>query len=266
MNLKNTNLRKMGKQVTIAVIGKGKVGTSFAERIAKTDGYSLFSHLSARKKSFTELQKSGGPQILFICSKDSEISAVARKAVSSAGKNLKLVVHCAGSRPSTILPLRKGVARLMLHPMQTFPIAKSGLLKNIYFAISSADKSALLWAKQFVKEIGGKGIIEIKAKDLPLYHTLVVFASNFTTLLGGAVEVFSKSLKTPRVQMKAALKPLMKNSLENVLNADAAKVLTGPLARRDHSTILKHRIALKDQPAPLSKIYEGFVLLADEIL
>jgi predicted short-subunit dehydrogenase-like oxidoreductase (DUF2520 family) len=257
----------MSKVVSIAVIGRGKVGTSFAMKIAKMQPkYRLFAHLPARKRSFAELGKKGGPEVIFICAKDDEIVRVAKKVLKATGKNLKLLVHCAGARQSTILPFNKGVARLTLHPVQTFSKADASLLKNIYYMSSSNDIFAKTWTKKFVKDIGGSGAIEIRGKDLPLYHTLVVFASNFTTLIGGSIEILSKSLHIPPSKMKRAVKPLMEKSLENVLNEDAAKVLTGPLARKDFSTILKHRIALRSQPAALRKIYEGFVMLAEEVV
>jgi predicted short-subunit dehydrogenase-like oxidoreductase (DUF2520 family) len=257
----------MSKQVTIAVIGRGKVGSSFAEKIAAVNSkYKLFVHLPARRKSFEKLSQNGGPDVIFICAKDDEIVRVSRKVLKSAGKNLKLLIHCAGSRESTILPARKGVSRLTLHPIQTFAEADISLLNNIYFMASSNDPFAKKWAKVFVKDIGGKGLVEVRGRDLPLYHTLVVFASNFVTLLGGAIELLSKSIGIRPSKMKSALEPLMWKSLQNVLKKDAAKVLTGPLARKDFSTVLKHRLALQSQPAALRKIYEGFVMLANEII
>ncbi len=257
----------MSKRVSIAIIGKGKVGSSLASRITKTKDYELFAHLPARSKSFEKLTKNGGADVIFITSKDDEIVRVARLVVKSAGKNLKLLIHCAGARESTILPImgREKISRLTLHPIQTFAEASPSLLKNIYYMSSSEDAYAKKWAETFVKNIGGSGVIEVRGKYLPLYHTLVVFASNFTTLIGGSIEILSKSLKIPPAKMKKAVAPLMLRSLENVLSNDAKKVLTGPLARKDFSTILKHRIALKKQTAALGKIYEGFVMLAEEI-
>ena len=130
---------------------------------------------------------------------------------------------------------------------------------------STEDLFAKKWARKFVADIGGAGLIEIRGKDLPLYHTLVVFASNFTTLIGGSIELLAKSLRIPGRKMKKAVAPLMQKSLENILNDEAKKVLTGPLSRKDYSTILRHRIALRSQPKALRKIYEGFVMLSENI-
>jgi len=256
----------MQKQVSIAVIGRGKLGSSFAQKISKMGaGYKLFAHLPARSKSFHRLSESEGPSVIIVASRDAEIQKVAKMAVMSAGKNLSLMIHCSGSNQSTILPIRKGVTRLTLHPIQTFAKADPSLLKNIYFMASTDEASARKWAAKFVKDIGGIDTIFIKGKDLALYHTLVVFAANFTTLIGGAVEIFSKSLHIPPEQIKKAITPLMQQSLDNVLKESAKKVLTGPLARKDYTTILKHRLALQKQPKSLRKIYEGFVMLSEKL-
>jgi predicted short-subunit dehydrogenase-like oxidoreductase (DUF2520 family) len=278
----------MPKKISIAIIGRGRVGTSLAERIEKMKSYELHSNLSARKKSFDILKENNGPDVIFICSKDDKIADVAKKAIKAAGKNLKLMAHCAGSKESTILPqvgqalslpaVTGGlkvrpteiihpteIARLTLHPIQTFPKANAKLLKNIYYMASTKDAYAKKWAKKFVNDIGGDGVIEVKGKDLALYHTLVVFASNFTILIGGAIEILSSSLHIPSATIKKAVAPLMETSLKNVLHGQAKKVLTGPLARKDYSTILKHRITLKKHPPALRKIYEGFVMLAQNL-
>lgn len=256
----------MSKRVSIAVIGKGKVGSSLAARIVKMrQGYELFAHLAARASSFKKLASKNGPDVIFITSKDDKIVPVAKKALKFAGKNLHLLIHCAGSRESIILPGRHSISRLTLHPMQTFSEADPVLLENIYYMASSDDMPANIWAKKFVKDIGGIGVIKVRGKDLPLYHVLVVFASNFTTLLGGAVEMLSQSLRIPPATMKKAVAPLMLQSLENVLQNNAAKVLTGPIARNDRSTIMKHRKVLRSQPAVLRNIYEGFVKMTENI-
>jgi predicted short-subunit dehydrogenase-like oxidoreductase (DUF2520 family) len=253
----------MPKKNTIAVIGKGKVGSSLAQRINAMKGYQLFAHLSARKTSFKALWKKNGPEVIFICCKDDQISNVAKRAVKNAGTNLKLVVHCSGSRDSSILP-PKIASRLVLHPIQTFSTVDPTLMKDIYYMISGVDPFALTWARKFVDDIGGAGFITISGKDLPLYHLLVVFASNFTVLIGRGIERMAKSLRVSPASIKKAIAPLMRTSVENVLHNDAKKILTGPIARKDYSTILKHRKALRSQPAALSKIYEGFLMLAEQ--
>jgi predicted short-subunit dehydrogenase-like oxidoreductase (DUF2520 family) len=255
----------MKKQVSIAVIGKGKVGTSFARAISRNAGFRLFAHLSARASSFAGLSKNGGPEVIFIAAKDSGIKRVSKKVIRHAGENLQLLVHSAGSLAPDILPLRKNVSRLTLHPIQTFPVADAKLLDEIYWMASSKSKEALRFAKRFTRSLGAEGVIEVEGSKLPLYHLLTVFASNFPVLLGAAIEKFSKMVGVNEKTAKKAIAPLMKRSVENVLANSAKEVLTGPFARKDFSTILKHRYALRRNSPALRKIYEGFFMLSQEL-
>lgn len=263
---KNTKLRTKQAAVSIAVIGKGRLGSTFAQAIAShKHSYQLFAHLSARSKSFKSLRKNGGPEVVMIVCKDKFIPIVARNVITECGENLKLIVHSAGALSSEILPKQQRVARLMLHPIQTFATTDTTLLNDITFGAETSDEFALKFAKQFINVIGASSIIRLRPEQLPLYHTMMTVASNFTTLIGGAVELIGKSLKIEKKILKKTVAPLMRRSLKNVLKDDAKDVLTGALARKDYSTILKHRIALKSQPLALRKIYEGFVMLSEEL-
>lgn len=255
----------MRKQVAIAVIGKGKLGSTLASAIAGSTRYALFAHLPARSRSFKALAKGGGPDVLFIVTKDGMVANVAKLAASECGDNLSLIVQCAGSISPSNLPEIRRVNRLTLHPIQTFTSANHSQLQGIYWMASTRSAQAKTFAKTFVKELNGKSIIEVKEKDLPLYHLITVFAANFPILIGGGIEKLSKRIGKNPSDMKKAITPLMEQAVRNVLNSDAKNVLTGPFARKDHATILKHRIALKNMPLALRKIYEGFYMLSGEL-
>jgi predicted short-subunit dehydrogenase-like oxidoreductase (DUF2520 family) len=255
----------MKRQVAIAVIGKGKLGTTLARAIAASGKYSLHSHIAGRSRSFKKLHSAGGPDVLFIVTNDNMVASVAKSAVKECGKNLSLIVQCAGSISPSILPEVKNVNRLTLHPIQTFISTAPSQLNDISWMASTSSQKAKAFAWSFVKELGGKRVIEVKEKDLALYHLMTVFASNFPVLLGGAIEKLSKRIGKNPSNIKKAVTPLMEQAVRNVLGADAKNVLTGPFARKDHATILKHRIALKKQPLALRKIYEGFYMLSKEL-
>jgi predicted short-subunit dehydrogenase-like oxidoreductase (DUF2520 family) len=255
----------MGKQVAIAVIGKGKLGSTIAAAVGKSSKYTLHSHIAARSRSFKKLADGNGPDVLFIVTKDSMIASVAKAAVKECGKNLSLIVQCAGSISPSILPQVKNVNRLTLHPIQTFASTAPSQLNGISWMAGTSSSVAKKFAWSFVKELGGKQVIEVKEKDLALYHLITVFASNFPVLLGGAIEKLSKSIGKSDAEMKKAIEPLLRQAVTNLLSGKAKDVLTGPFARKDHATILKHRIALKKQPLALRKIYEGFYMMSKEL-
>ncbi|HYM21389.1 MAG TPA: DUF2520 domain-containing protein [Candidatus Kapabacteria bacterium] len=254
----------MARQVTIAVIGKGRLGSSIAGAIRnERRKYKLFAHPAARSKSFNMLRRNGGPDVLFIVCKDKYISDVARTALLTCGANTKIIAHCAGALSSEILPKRKGISRLMLHPIQTFTKSDPNAFSGITFGAESKDNKALQFAYKFIGAIGANEIILLKPKQLPLYHAMIVLGANFITLLGAAVEELSDALKIPSKKIKKALAPLMKRSLDNVLANDAADVLTGPLARRDFETIRKHKKALSNTSS--QELYNAFVKFAEKL-
>jgi predicted short-subunit dehydrogenase-like oxidoreductase (DUF2520 family) len=255
----------MKRRVTIAVIGKGKLGTAMAKSLSKSKHYRLHSHLAARSRSFKILSKNGGPDVLFIITKDNEIRSTAIKAASDCGNNLRYIAHTAGSMAPNILPRVKNVTRITLHPIQTISKPDENLLNGISWMICAESTKGISFGREFCRYLHADKILQLKPSQLALYHTLTVFASNFTTLLGGAVEMMSKRLMIDDRVIKKALSPLMRQSLENVLTGEAAKVLTGPIARKDYATILKHRIALRKMPPAFRKIYEGFVMLGSDI-
>ncbi|HET9135013.1 MAG TPA: DUF2520 domain-containing protein [Candidatus Kapabacteria bacterium] len=261
-----TTIRRTKSPVSIAIIGKGRLGTSYALAIKKTKQYKLHSHLPARSKSFAPLSKVGGPDVLFIICKDASISAVAKKAIAKCGQNLTLVVHSAGSLPSSILPDHEGVGRLMLHPLQTFAEPSADLFKHITFGVESDEKNALQFAEQFCKALSAHRLIYLSESELPLYHATAVIAANFITLLGGAIEKLSTGLKLKPIEFKQSLTPLMTKSLANVLNYRSKDILTGPMARNDIKTIEKNKAALQASGNKvIAELYEAFHKLAKEL-
>ncbi len=254
---KKTRLEKV---CSVAIIGKGRVGGSLAKRLSDgLPGYRLHSFLSARSANFRKLSGDNGPEVIIIATRDAAIAPTSKLAVQVAGPNLRLIVHTAGSLPSSILPKRKGVLRLTLHPIQSFPKADATLLSNISFMAASKDSAAIKWAKNFTKALQASDLLRLSDDALPLYHAMLVFAGNFATLLGGVVEELSARLGIAPKRIKKAIAPLMLNSVRNVLNDSAKHVLTGPIARKDLATIRRHRKALANVSPEIRKLYDAFV-------
>jgi predicted short-subunit dehydrogenase-like oxidoreductase (DUF2520 family) len=242
---------------SVAIIGTGHVGTSLAKALrTKSHAFQLHSFLSSRSPDFRVLSEDGGPEVLIIATRDADIKTVSRRAMRSAGANLKLIVHLAGSHPPTILPNTPRVARLTLHPVQSFVIADPKLFRGITFTASSENPSAIRWAKSFAEALGAKDVLVLDSLLMPLYHATIVIGSNFITLLESVVEDLSKVLGIAPARIKVAMAPLARTSLENAIAKPAIEVLTGPIKRKDQITIAAHRKALEKAPADIQAIYE----------
>jgi predicted short-subunit dehydrogenase-like oxidoreductase (DUF2520 family) len=239
----------------ITIIGKSRTGSSLAQAIRRSAGMKLSALIPAQQKKYPRIDS----EIIIIATKDDEIHAVSERAIAAASKKLRLIVHLAGSLPSTILAASPGVARLTLHPIQTFPEPSGHLLRGIYWMASSSNREAIRWANEFTKGLGGNGIITLKSEALPLYHAMTVLGSNFITLLFSGIEQISTELGQPPKRMKAALRPLARQSMENAIAKPARSVLSGPIARKDSATIRKHEKALKGLDPRILAIYEAFL-------
>ena len=124
---------------------------------------------------------------------------------------------------------------------------------------SSDSIEAIQWAKPFTKGLGGNGVIVLPAESLPLYHAITVFGSNFITLLFSGIEAMASDLGQNPKRMKAALRSLAEQSLENAITKPAKSVLSGPISRKDFATIQKHQKALKELDPRISAIYKAFL-------
>ncbi len=245
---------------TLSIIGKGRAGSAFAAAIRllgddqnnSTSGYTLHSHLAGRPHDFSAersmLESGGGPEILVLAVMDSAISEVALRAMAAEIPNLRIVVSLSGAFSPMELPNRTGIARLTLHPLQTLTTAtesqQSPSFEGITFAAASESTDAINWAREFARALGAADLLVLEPAQLPLYHAMVVLASNTITLLGSTIEQLSPLLGLAPNATKAALAPLMRKTLENVLDHAASEVLTGPFSRNDTATIAKHREAL----------------------
>jgi predicted short-subunit dehydrogenase-like oxidoreductase (DUF2520 family) len=250
-------------QLQVAIIGKGRLGTSLARAFAKTTkSFSLHSHLAARAQSFKKLSENGGPHIIIVVTRDSQIEQVAKKVLRAAGENLGLVVHCAGSLAPDILPHRDEVMRATFHPIQTFAKPNHQLFDGITFTISTKSPKAVIILKRLAKELGAVNTFQLSSEILPLYHSMIVYGANFITLLGTALEAISKKAGIPEKEIKRAFRPILERTLENMLSNNTRVVLTGPIARGDSTTIGRHRKALKNMPPEILALYDDFLNLA----
>ena len=93
----------------------------------------------------------------------------------------------------------------------------------------------------------------ISAEKKPLYHALCSMSGNFSTILWEhAMDRFEQDLGLPR----EALSAYLLRSAKNISKARES-VLTGPLARGDSSTIIRHLDALANTPD--QKLYYAFL-------
>jgi len=133
------------------------------------------------------------------------------------------------------------------HPMMTFP---TGLLpdstyKDIAFGLTGASDLSLAMP-------GFKNtFFHVAEKDKALYHALCVVAGNFPQLLWNEADQKFSELRVP----EKAFQTYITQVLNNYLNLKQ-KSLTGPIVRKDLTTIEKNEAALTG--TKLKAIYHSF--------
>ena len=256
------------KMPTIGFIGAGTTGTALAVRLAQQDyqivAVSSKSLASSEKlagrvsgcKSFTTSQEvADTAQIVFITTPDDII----QKAVAEINwHNWQNVVHCSGAHSVDILDTAKqnGASTGCFHPLQTFASIEQAI-KNIpgsTFAIE-AEEPLFTLLKDMAIALKGDWVT-LKPGDKVLYHAAAVFACNYLVTLVKLSTDMWKTFGVEPAQATKALMPLLQGTLSNIENVGLPNCLTGPIARGDVGTIIKHLTALKEDAPSLLETYK----------
>jgi predicted short-subunit dehydrogenase-like oxidoreductase (DUF2520 family) len=240
----------------VAIIGGGKLGTSLGAALRRA-GHEVSAVTCLRKASARESARLIGRaapftdnaraaelgDIVFICLPDRTIAAaaneLARAAIRFSGKT---VFHTSGALPASALaPLRRrGAFVASFHPVQSFARKDGGadLFAGIAVALEG-DPKAVAEGRRIVKSLGGRPLL-LSAGQKAAFHAACSIVSNYLVVLFDMAEAALRGAGIKNRDALGALVPLAKGTLLNVKNIDAARVLTGPIARGDAETVARH--------------------------
>ncbi|MGQ9708598.1 MAG: DUF2520 domain-containing protein, partial [bacterium] len=144
---------------------------------------------------------------------------------------------------------------LALHPIQSLssPERAIAVLPGSYFALDGT-KAGLDFGRKLVQQLRGR-VILVQGKDRPLYHLMCVFGSNFINALLEAAEEIGQKLGFSRRKTLAMLLPLVKTTVDNIIDRGAVASLTGPVIRGDRKTVKRHIQALRTNIPELVPLY-----------
>ncbi|MHB8513076.1 MAG: Rossmann-like and DUF2520 domain-containing protein [Actinomycetota bacterium] len=223
----------------VAIIGAGRVGCAIgralAERGHRIVAASTKSNASAvRVRSVLGDVPLASPEdaalaadIVLISVPDDSIEEVA-SIVSSGIRKDATVVHTSGLHG--IAPIRVCGDRVAaIHPAQAISGTESSL-HGVWFAITCSDEM-VAWSEWFVDQLGGTPL-RIREEARPLYHAALSMASNFAV----AIAADAQDLLPDRM----ILEPLLRQTIENIIDQGAEAALTGPIVRGDVGTVRAH--------------------------
>jgi len=243
----------------VVIIGAGQVGQTLGYLLHRSKKYKVVGvwsrQLNNAKKAARFIGKNVrifndkttaalSGDIIFITTSDNAIQQVAQDIFSGNSVfNNKIVLHCSGSLPSTILKSakrHKNTFIASLHPLQTFA-NKLETARNFRgtYCVYEGEPKALSIVREIIRIIGGIPV-GIKAKNKTLYHIGCVFASNYLVTLVRTAYEFLKHCGFRDKDIYKAIHPLINATFRNIRDIGFTAALTGPISRGDILTIKHH--------------------------
>jgi len=254
----------------IGIIGTGVVGTAVGV-VLNQKGYEITGVYDVKSESTKQIverircaacstpqEVSRSADILLITTSDSVIQSVANSLAEAVAFYAdQTIIHMSGALSSEIIDRAKdfGARVLSVHPVQSFASLERAIevLPGSIFSIEG-DKEAYDTAVAFVEALGGEYFfIDRKAK--PLYHAGACVVSNYlVTIIDFGVKLLESTGISRQMALKA-LMPLINGTVKNIENIGIPRALTGPVARGDLATVIKHMECMEEMAPELLKLY-----------
>lgn len=197
--------------------------------------------------------------IVLLAVADLDIKQVAIELEKKFARDLQniIVVHCSGIFSDEILSnlLPYGAITASAHPLQTFYNYHPNIFKDIFWTVESRYFDKI---QPILKEIGGQPIaVNFSEQERNLYHASAVVASNYlNSVVFIAKNIIAKSGLNPEILLPL-IQQTIANNITNISDKNSFP-LTGPIARKDFTTLTKHLDALQMHP----EMKELYILLS----
>jgi predicted short-subunit dehydrogenase-like oxidoreductase (DUF2520 family) len=209
---------------TVTVIGRGRVGSAIAGRLAERG---------------VAVRGEGDTDVVLLCVPDSAIADVARGLAPGQG----WIGHVSGATP--LAALDPHARRFSLHPLQTFTRTRGPEQLDGAFAAVTGETAEAIAVGRELAELLGLGAFELADDQRALYHAGAAVASNYLVTLYRIASGLLEEAGAP----PEALVPLMKRTIENGFE------LTGPIARGDWTTVDAHIEAIRAARPEVEPVY-----------
>jgi predicted short-subunit dehydrogenase-like oxidoreductase (DUF2520 family) len=224
----------MKNQETIAIVGGGRLGRALTAAL-RTAGVRV-SGPHGRGFAGTAVDA------VLLCVPDTEIAAAAAAIVPGP-----LVGHCSGATGLEALAPHEAFG---LHPLMTVTHVGADFAGAGAAVAGTTDRARDL-ATRLAQQLGMRPFA-LAEHDRAAYHAGASMASNFLVTLEEAAQ------RVSGIERELLL-PLVQATVDRWA-AEGAASLTGPIARGDEGTVIRHREAIADRAPDLLELYD---VLAD---
>jgi len=252
--------------LNISIIGFGRVGSHLYYALKKSAKAKLRTVIK-NSQSKIDVKGISSSDVIFICTSDKKISAVASKLLQSGAdlKN-KIIFHTSGAKNSdAIKALKKaGAFTGSFHPVQTFvKIAGrySGSFEDIFVALEG-DARSIKTGVDITRLISSKPIKLTKEQKV-LHHICCVLSANYLVALMRNTEALFSKIKGGRIPKNGfkdinffdIYKPLIVQTLRNIAKIGSISALTGPIERNETETLVLHLEAIRKKAPEILPVY-----------
>jgi predicted short-subunit dehydrogenase-like oxidoreductase (DUF2520 family) len=255
---------------TVSIIGLGALGRTlaYALDLQGYEIYSLFNRTVSKAEALADelnvkvsgsLPKSGGElgEFIFITVSDDAIASVAENLSEELWDlSGKTVAHCSGNETSELLEslTETGAEIAAFHPLQTFNLnSKPRVFQDIYISLEGQE-GAVSQLELVAKRLGAH-YLHVTPKAKAHLHAAAVMASNYLITLMQLAGDIAEMGGMDHQEARKALQTLVKTTAENGTAENLSDVLSGPIARGDLQTIVKH-LDLLEQNEQISTLYK----------
>ena len=242
---------------TLSCIGAGRLGKTICRLLADTVSIQQVVNRSLASSQqavnfigtgiatlITDLQPAN---IWIIATPDSQIEAAYKRLQDSGVLEDKTIVfHCSGSISASVLYSSGSDIRVAsVHPIHSFADPQKSLhhFSGSHCAIEGQPDAVEVLQSLF-ESIGAQPFV-IDGQHKALYHSATVMACNYLVSL---MQTSQQILTAAGVDDHNGnpLESLIRQTLNNYLDTNAASALTGPIARGDRETVASHLDAMRE--------------------
>jgi predicted short-subunit dehydrogenase-like oxidoreductase (DUF2520 family) len=258
----------------VGFIGVGKVGTTlarllFAHGFIIQSVYSLsvnhaegLARLVGAKGAASAGEVIASSDLTFLTVPDDAIREVTT-AVATTELAGKAVVHTSGVYEADVLDglAARGAMIGSLHPIFPFADIEQSVkgLPGAVFGMQAESPRLHDWLNAIVSALDGQALT-ITAGQKALYHSALVFASNYGVILYAIAQRLLLHIGAEKEVSSTALNTLTAGMVRNLQAMGIPDALTGPLVRGDIGTIETHLAALQHLDPMLVDLYTQLAL------
>jgi predicted short-subunit dehydrogenase-like oxidoreductase (DUF2520 family) len=252
----------MARKPSIAIIGPGNLGSAMACALHAAGfrileivhrGGASARHARALARSIGACDAITGEahldaDVTWICVGDAAIAGCAADLAKRGSWKGKIAFHASGAlRSRELKPLSKrGAAVASVHPMMSFVRNVRPELEGVTFAIEG-DARAVRAARQIARQLGGQPV-QIDARRKAMYHAFGAFTSPLIVATIAAAEQVARKAGLSQSSARAAIAPILRQTLSNYIERGPAGAFSGPLVRGDVETVRRHLRVLRATP------------------